>query len=100
MGKRIAAFLCFPDPQSADEGMKILAGLGYRSITLPEIVDQADANTTFVEASKSPPAEGTEYTEFDDNAYNEIQGAIGCIGDCTEAGIADDEKIDWCGSAI
>ena len=97
MPKRIAAFLTFPSRADAREGMRILAGLGYGSIELPEIVDQADDRTTFVEASKPLPAVVDECAEPDCGALDEIQNAIGHLGDCSEVGAADDKKIDWCG---
>jgi len=96
--KRIAAFLCFLDPQRATEGMQALAELGYHSIVLPEIVDECSDDTTFVEASKPLP-EGTDISDegsFNCAAFDEVQDAIRTLGDVCEAGLADDEKIDWC----
>jgi hypothetical protein len=101
MTNRIAAFLCFPELQLAAEGMRVLAELGYQSAVLPEIVDECSDDTTYVEASKPLP-EVTDISDrwlYDDAAFDEIQNAIGHLGDCCEAGLADDKKIDWCGGA-
>jgi hypothetical protein len=99
MMNRIAALICFLDPQDAAAGMQILAGLGYRSVVLPEIVDEGSDATCFVEASRSVP-EGADISDrwrFDCAALDEVQDAIDHLGDVSEVGLAGDEKIDWCG---
>jgi len=99
--KRIAACICFLDPQRAAAGMQVLAELGYHSTVLPEMVDECSDDTTFVEASKPLP-EDTDVSDrwrFDCGALDEVQDAIGTLGDVCEAGLADDEKIDWCRGA-
>src|SRR5262249_17953086 len=92
---RIVACLTFQNHANALEGMQILESLGYRSVEL-EIVDQADANTVFIEGSKPLPVGFDEYAE-PDYGFDEIFKAVGHLGDVCEAGLADDTKIDWCG---
>lgn len=97
--KHLVAFMCFANRARADEGMRILQGLGYRFIEHPECIDECDDNTTFIEAWKPLPAEADECTEPLDDGFvlDEVQNAIGHIGDACEAGIAAaDEKITWC----
>jgi hypothetical protein len=109
MTNRIAAFLCFLESPAAVEGMQALAELGYHSVVLSEIVDECSTDTTYVEASKPLP-EGTDISgrwrfdcgdrrRLDCAALDEIQDAIGHLGDCCEARLVDDKKIDWCGGA-
>jgi hypothetical protein len=98
MTNRIVAFLCFLDPQRAAEGMQALTELGYHSVVLPELVDECSDDVRFVETSRAVP-EGTDISDewrFNCAAFDEVRDAIGTLGDVCEAGLADDEKIDWC----
>jgi hypothetical protein len=93
--KRVAVYMYFVNRESMREGVEILDDLGYRYTEHPEVIDQADANTTFVEAWKPLPA-GADEDEEPDAALHEINRAIGHLGDACEAGIfAADEKADW-----
>ena len=49
--RRLCAIMCFPNRDSALDGMEALHELGYRYIERVELVDEAcDAHTVFVEA--------------------------------------------------
>src|SRR5215472_17703067 len=84
--KRVAALMCFPSRATANVGMQILTDLGYRFIGYPEGLDEADPETTFVEAWKPLPAEADERTKLD-IVFDEVQAAIGHLGDTVEIGV-------------
>jgi hypothetical protein len=93
--KRVAALMCFPSRATANVGMQILTDLGYRFIGYPEGLDEADPETTFVEAWKPLSAEADEQSE-PDIVFDEIQAAIGHLGDTIETGVfAAHQTADW-----
>jgi hypothetical protein len=95
LDKRLAVHMYFVNRESMREGVKILNNLGYRYTEHPEAIDEADANTTFVEAWKLLPAGADEDKEAA-AAVHEINRALGHRGDACEAGIfASDEKAYW-----
>jgi hypothetical protein len=93
--KRLAVYMYFINRESMREGVEILKNLGYRYTEHPEVIDEADANTTFVEAWKPVPAGADEDTEAT-AAIHEINRAIGMLGSACEANIFDtDEQAYW-----
>jgi hypothetical protein len=96
LDKRIAIYMYFVNRESMREGVKILNNLGYRYTEHPEVIDDADPNTTFVEAWKPLPAGADEDTEAT-AAIREINRAIGMLGDACEANIfdADEQAYFW-----
>jgi hypothetical protein len=93
--RRFAGILCFPNRESANEGMRLLGELGYHFIELPEGIDPVDERTIFIEVSKPLPAGADERSEAVD-LFHEVQSAIAHLGDMSEGGLAGlDEKIDW-----
>jgi hypothetical protein len=97
--KRLAVYMYFVNRESMREGVAILYHLGYRYTEHPEAIDDADPNTTFVEAWKLLPAEDVIFADEDKvstAAICEINHAIGMLGDACEAGIFDaDEEAYW-----
>ena len=93
--QRLGVYTYFVSREAMRRGVKILSDLGYRYTLHPEVIDDADPNTTFVEAWKPVPADADEGTEAD-AAIHEINGAIGMLGSACEANIFDaDEEAYW-----
>jgi hypothetical protein len=94
--KRLAVYMYFVSREAMHEGVEILSNLGYRYTEHPEAIDEADANTTFVEAWKPAPAGANDDNTDLHAAIHEINRAIGELGDACEASVFDaDEKAYW-----
>jgi len=97
--KRLAVYMYFVSREAMREGVEILNNLGYRYTEHPEHIDEADPNTTFVEAWKPLPADDVVFADEDkvsSAAIHEINHAIGMLGESCEAGIFDaDEQAYW-----
>src|SRR5215470_10346726 len=78
--KRLAVYMYFVSREAMREGVEILNNLGYRYTEHPEAIDEADTNTTFVEAWKPLPADDVVFADEDkvsSAAIHEINHAIG-----------------------
>ena len=92
--KRLAVYMYFVNRESMREGVEILKNLGYRYTDHSDVIDDADPDTTFVEAWKPLPA-GFDEDKAQDSII-EINRAIGALGDACEVGIfAADEQAYW-----
>ena len=94
--KRLAVYMYFVNRESMREGVEILKNLGYRYTDHSDVIDDADPDTTFVEAWKPAPAGANDGNTDLDAAIDEINRAIGMLGSACEANIFDaDEEAYW-----